>query len=123
MFQLTRNGPVLSGSLESLRDRFATEHCVVLRNMLEATLLEQIQRNIERAQWRSTAKTNLYGSDGEWATEFTLDDPITINVIDLLLNQSGFLNVIRIITGCNQISDFNNGRIYRMAASHQHYIS
>ena len=124
MFQLTRNGPVLSGSLDSLRDRFATEHCVVLRNMLETTLLEQIQRNIERAQWHSTAKTNLYTDSGaEWATELTLDDPITINVIDFLLNHSGFLNVIRIITGCNQISDFNNGRIYRMVASHQHYIS
>jgi len=120
VFQLTRNGPVVDGRLDALRDRFTTQHCVMLRNMLEAPLLEKVQRNIERAQWRSSAYTK--GTDGFSGTEFTLDDPVTDNVIYLLLNNPGFLDVIRIITDCKQISEFS-GRIYRMAAGSQHHLS
>jgi hypothetical protein len=121
MFQLTRNGPVLSGRLDPLRDRFATEHCVVLRNMLVVSLLEKIQRNIERAQWHSSVFTEFSGTEFS-GTEFTLEDPFTVNVIDFLLNDPGFLDVIRGITDCKQISEFS-GRVYRMAAGHQHHLS
>ena len=120
MFQLTRNGPVLRGRLDSLRDRFAAQHCVMLKNMLEASLLEEIQRNVGRAQWHSSTYTK--GTDGLSGTEFTLDDPVTNSVIYFLLNNPGFLDVIRIITGCKQISEFS-GRIYRLAAGSQQHLS
>ena len=117
VFQLTRKGPVLYSNSDSLRDRFAAEHCVVLKDLLEASLLEKIQRNIERAQWHDSAFTKGFSG-----TEFTLDDPLTINVIYFLLNHPRVLDVIRIITGCEQISEFS-GRIYRMVAGPQHQLS
>jgi 2OG-Fe(II) oxygenase superfamily len=117
MLQLTRNGLVLHGKLEALRDCFATQHCVVLKNLLEPALLEKIQGHIERAQWRSSAF-----EDGFSGTEFTLDEPVTCNLLSFLLNNLEFLNIIRIITGCTQISDFS-GRVYRMAAGPQHHLS
>jgi hypothetical protein len=117
-FQLTRNGPILYGRLDTLRDRFATEHCVVLRNMLEAPLLEEIQQNIKHAQWQ-----NGSAYAGKFGTLFTLDDPVALNIIQLLLNGPEFLNVIRMITGCKEISEFRGGAIYRMAAGRQHQLS
>jgi len=118
VIQLTRNGPVLSGGLDSLRDRFATEHCVVLRNILEAPLLEKIQRDIEQAQWQSgSAFTDSFGA------VFTSHDPVAFRVIQFLLNNPRFLDVVRIITGCKQISEFFGGATYRMVAGHQHHIS
>ena len=116
VFQLARNGPLLYGSLDSLRNSFATQHYVVLSNVFEEPLLEKIQRNIERAQWRSSKYVEGLG------TEFTLDDPPTLNVVHFLLNHPRVLDVIRFITDCEQISEFS-GRIYRMAAGAGHGLS
>jgi 2OG-Fe(II) oxygenase superfamily len=113
----SRNGLVLHGKLDTLRDRFATHHCVVLENLLEPVLLERIQRHIDRAQWNRSAF-----DDGFSGTEFTLDEPVTCNLLGLLLNNENFLKAIRVITGCTQISDFS-GRVYRMAAGPQHHLS
>src|SRR5262245_49146437 len=102
MLQLTRDGLVLHGKLDALRDGFATQHCVVLENLLEPALLDKIQWHIERAQWLNSSY-----EDGFSGTEFTLDEPVTCNVLGFLLNNPEFLNAIRIITGCMQISDFS----------------
>jgi 2OG-Fe(II) oxygenase superfamily len=115
MLQLTRNGLVLHGQLDALRERFITNHCVVLENLLEPALLEKLQRQIEQAPWRSTT----YGNVG---TELTLDDPATVHTLLFLLNRAEFLDAIRIITGCEEISDFH-GRVYRLAAGPQSQLS
>jgi hypothetical protein len=121
LLQLTRNGPVLHGKLDALRDRFATQHCVMLENLLEPSLLVEIQRRIERAQWKSS--TFGEGSDHHFSgTEFTLDDLVTCNLLDFLLNNPEFLNIIRIVTGDPEISEFS-GRVYRMDPSPQHHLS
>src|SRR5947209_11100841 len=117
MLQLTRNGLVLHGKLDALLDRFATQHCVVLENLLEPALLEQIQRNMERAQWRSSTF-----EDGFSGTELTLYDSVTLDLLGFLLNNPAFLNVIRVMTGCTEVSDFS-GRVYRMAAGPQHHLT
>ena len=115
MLQLTRNGLVLHGQLDVLRERFITNHCVVLEKLLEPALLEKLQRQIEQAPWRSTT----YGNVG---TELTLDDPVTVHILLFLLNRAEFLDAIRIITGCEEISDFH-GRVYRLAAGPQSQLS
>jgi hypothetical protein len=120
LLQLTRNGLVLDGKLDALRDHFATQHCIVLENLLEPALLVKIQRHIERAQWNST--TFGGSSDGFSGTEVTLDEPVTLKLLYFILNNPEFLNVIRIITGYNQISDFS-GRVYRMEPGPQHQLS
>ena len=122
MLQLTRNGLVLDGKLDALRDRFATQHCIVLENLLEPALLAEIHRHIEGAQWN----TSTFEDSGDGlifsGTEFTLNDRATRNLLGFILNNPQFLNVIRIITGYNQISDFD-GRVYRMEAGSQHQLS
>ena len=115
MPQLTRKGLLLHRRLDVLRDRFATNHCVVLEKLLEPTLLEKVQRRIEHARWLNSAFD-------DFGTEFTLDDPTTIRLFLFVLNMPEFLDVIRIITGCAQINDFS-GRIYRMVAGPQHQLS
>ena len=59
MLQLTRKGLIHHGQLDALRDRFATNHCVVLEKILEPALLENVQRQIGEARWQSSA----YGAD------------------------------------------------------------
>ena len=81
MLQLTRNGLVLHGQLDVLRERFFTNHCVVLEKLLEPALLEKVQGRIEQAPWRSTTYDHI-------GTELTLDDPATIHI---LLNRPEFL--------------------------------
>jgi hypothetical protein len=115
MLQLTTKGLVRYGELDILRDRFATNHCVVLENLLERPLLEKVQREIERARWNSAAFD-------DFGTELTLDDSATINLLIFLLNSPGFLDVIRVITGCAQITDANC-RVYRLCAGSQHQLS
>lgn len=117
MLQLTRKGLVLQGQLDVLRDRFATNHYVVLEKLLEPELLETVQRKIGKAPWRSSAY------DSFEATEFTLDDDaVGVHLLLFLLNTPEFLNAIRIVSGCTQISDFV-GRVYRMTPGSRHHLS
>jgi hypothetical protein len=115
MLQLTSKGLILRGDLDSLRDRFATNHYVVLEKLLEPALLAKVQRQMERAPWRSS-------SHGKFGTELRLDDPVTVHLLSFLLNSPKFLNVVRTITGYPQISDFT-GRVYRLTAGPQHQFS
>jgi hypothetical protein len=116
MLQLTRKGLVFQGQLDGLRDHFTRNHCVVLEKLLEPALLEKVQGQIEQAQWHS--------SDwDDFGTEFTLEDnSVAFRLLVFLLNIPEFLNVIRTITNCAQISDFA-GRVYRMATGPQHHLS
>jgi hypothetical protein len=90
----------------------------MLENLLEPSLLAEIQRRIERAQW----KGSTFGDHHFSGTEFTLDDLVTRNLLDFLLNDPEFLNVIRIVTGDPEISEFS-GRVYRMDPGPQHHLS
>jgi hypothetical protein len=117
MLQLTRSGLFVHGKLDALRERFSKQHCVVLKNLLEPMVLEPIQRRLEQARWNSSTF-----EDGFFGTEFTLDDTVTFNLLGLLLNRPEFLNAIRIITGCTEISEFS-GRVYCMTAGPQHHLS
>lgn len=106
---------MLHGEPDKLRDRFATEHCVVLENLLERPLLEKIQREIERAQW------NIAAFD-DFGTELTLHDSTAVNLLKFLLNGPEFLRLVRVITGCAQISDLTC-RVYRLCAGSRHQLS
>ena len=88
-----------TGQLDVLRELFMTNQCVVLEKLLEPVLLENLQRQIEQAPWRCTTYNNV-------GTELTLDDPVAVHILLFLLNRAEFLNAIRFITGCEEISDF-----------------
>jgi hypothetical protein len=114
MLQITSKGLVSDGELDFLRDRFASHHCVVLENLLEPALLKNIQQQIERAAWQGRAFD-------DFGTELTLDNSTTINLLLFLLNNQKFLDVIRFITGCAQLSEVIC-RVYRQCADTQHQI-
>jgi hypothetical protein len=114
MLQLSRNGLLVQGQLKTLRDHFAARHFVVLTKLLEPALLQMVQRQIEHAPWRSSAYDDV-------GREFTLDNPVTIRLLLFLLNSPEFLNAIRFITGCAEISDCS-ARVYRLAAGPQHQL-
>jgi hypothetical protein len=115
MLQFSRKGLVIDGQLDVLRKRFVTYHCVVLEKLLEPALLEEVQRRIEQAPWRSTTYDYV-------GTELTLDDPATIHILLFLLNRPEFLDAIRIITSCAEINYFH-GRVYRLSAGPQSQLS
>ena len=115
MLQITSKGLIRHGELDVLRDRFAKHHCVVLENLLERELLAKVQQQIERAAWRNAAFD-------DFGAELTLDASTTINLLAFLFNNPEFLNVIRVITGCAQISDANC-RIYSLRPGSQHQLS
>ena len=117
MLQLTRKGLIHHGQLDALRDRFATNHCVVLEKILEPALLENVLRQIGEARWQSSAYEDFGG------TELTLDAPVTVRLLLFLLNNPAFLNVIRMITGCPAITEFGSIRVYRLVAGPQHQFS
>ena len=125
MLQLTSKGLIHHGQLDALRDRFATNHCVVLEKLLEPALLENVQRQIGEARWQSSAYGAVFGDAGvvDFATELTLDAPVTVRLLLFLLNNPAFLNVIRMITGCPAITDFSVSRVYRLVAGPQHQLS
>ena len=125
MLQLTRKGLIHHGQLDALRDRFATNHCVVLEKILEPALLENVQRQIGEARWQSYVHLRDHGQEKEekafedYGTELILDAPVTVRLLLFLLNNPAFLNVIRMITGCPAISDFGSIRVYRLVAGPQ----
>lgn len=116
--ELTRNGPVVSGAADSLRDRFAAQQCVVLRSLLAPQLLEDVQRRLEQAQWQS-GDDYAAGS----GTLLTSNDPAISTAIHFLLNNPEFLRLVGTITGCGDISEFRFGAIYRMVGEDRHQLS
>ena len=116
MLQLTRTGFVHDGQLDAARDRFATNHCVVLEKLLEPALVEMAQRHIQQTPWQRTDFDDV-------GAELTLDNGTGIaRALSLVVNTPEFLNVIRIITGREHINEFM-GRVYRLAGGPQHHLS
>jgi hypothetical protein len=117
MLQLTGTGFVHDEQLDAARDRFATNHCVVLKKLLEPALVEMAQRHIEQTPWLRT------DFDDDIGTELTLDNEAGIaRALSFVVNTPEFLNVIRIITGREHISEFM-GRVYRLSGGPQHHLS
>lgn len=118
VIQLTKSGPVISGRPVSLRHRFDTQQCVVLKNLLSPQLLEEVRAIVERSQWQ----------DGDEYTEgsgtlLTSTDPAASRALHFLLNSPELLKIIAAVTGCEDISEFRLGAIYRMVAADQHHLS
>jgi hypothetical protein len=117
VIQLTRNGPVLSGAAAALRDRFAARHCIALKSLLAPQLLEEFQAQVDGTGWQRgdeyTAGTgNVLTSSNRAAS----------SAIHFLLNNPDCLSLIRTLTGCDAITEFRSGAVYRMAPNSGHEI-
>ena len=118
VIELTRSGPLISGSVSPLRRRFASQHCVVLKGLLSPPLLDDVQRHAERAQWQDGHE---YTSGT--GTVLTSKDSSGPAALHFLLNNPDFVKFVASVTGCDEISEFRFGAIYRMLPTDQHQLS
>lgn len=118
IIELTRSGPVISGRPVSLRNRFDEQQCVVLKKLLAPQLLEQLRAIVERSQWQNGDEY----TEGT-GTLLTSTDPAAPTALHFLLNSPELLKIIAAVTGCEDISEFRFGAIYRMLAADQHHLA
>lgn len=99
--------------VERLRGEFHVRNCVMLTDLLDVSLLALLQPLIDNGLW--CEKT--YGGIGK---EVVLHDERAINLLHFAINTPVFLNAVRTITGCDEITWFG-GRIYSLIPGTDHY--
>jgi 2OG-Fe(II) oxygenase superfamily len=118
MIQLRRSGVVVSASeqdIERLRLRFASQHYLILRNLIDPELLKLIRRRVEAAAYRPFDHQGI-------ALELCMDDADTVNLLDFLVNRPQFLRLMERLMDIRHIGSFG-GRVYRMTSTDGHYDS
>lgn len=118
MIRVTRIGTRFVGNatdIERAQEDFKNKHCVVLKNFLEASLLEDIRRRLDGGSFSPRVDEGI-------ATELCLDDPLPLSLLNLLLNNQELFDFIQNLTGCGRIGCFR-GRCYLFHAKFGHYDS
>jgi hypothetical protein len=116
MIQLRKSGVLVdSRDVERLNAEFRAKHCVLLPKLLEPALLDLLLSRLERGQWCERLHKGI-------GAEVVLDDLLAVNVLHLVANSLRFLDAVRNITGCAQITWFG-GRVYRFIPNSGHYDS
>nr|MBI3614216.1 2OG-Fe(II) oxygenase [Nitrospirota bacterium] len=124
MIQLTRSSTICTHSpseLDDLRQLFDRQHCVRLPQLLEPSLLQFIQRQIEQTAFDEFIDVNAETGQ-PWGCEWRLRRGTTWGLLHLLANDPRLFQIIRQITGCAPIGCFS-GRVYRVVPGHNHYDS
>lgn len=106
ILQLTKHGPVISGSaadLDRLRKTFDCQHWLVLPKFLDDGLLSLIHQQLQGAECRTVTR--------DTGVELRPVDCTAYLATELLLNTPKLFRAIEQITGCEQIACFS-GRIY-----------
>jgi hypothetical protein len=82
---------------------------------LNLPLLDFVLSRLEQGQWCERLHKGI-------GAEVVLDDLSALNVLHFAANASSFLDAVRKITGCAQITWFG-GRVYRFIPNSGHYDS
>ncbi len=90
----------------------------MLKRLLPPPLLDEVRAQIERTEWR----------DGDDYTDgtglvLTSTDSSAATALHFLLNNPEFLKLVASVTGCDEISEFRFGAIYRMLPKDEHQLS
>jgi hypothetical protein len=120
MIQVTRRGTEFSGSaeaLEDLRSQFERHHYFQLPGLLEAGLLELIQRQIDRGEFRERVHERIDSNK-----ELCLTESAAFGALLFLMNDEKLFRVIQDITQCARINSFE-GRVYRLNPGQGHHDS
>jgi hypothetical protein len=99
---------VSAGSEEErrrLRQEFDRNHCVLLPSFLSASLLAEIQAEVEKGEF--------YVLETGISTELCMRATGVSALLDLLMNDPELFEFVRAITGCGTIGAFI-GRVYRL---------
>jgi len=116
--QIGRNGLVSFGSadrLHDLRGQFDREHFVRLPQLLEPSLLNFIQTEIERGEFYERIHEGIKSNK-----ELCLMQNTAYCALLLLMNDDNLFRVIQRITQCAAIRCFE-GRIYRLVPGQGHH--
>jgi hypothetical protein len=120
MIQVTRRGTELSSSteaLDDLRDQFERRHYFVLPGLLETELLDLIQTQIDRGEFRERVHERIDSNK-----ELCLTESTAFGALLFLMNDEKLFQLIQDITGCDRIDCFE-GRVYRVNARDGHHDS
>ena len=120
MIQVTRRGTELSGSTEALgalRDQFGQNHCFMLPGFLETELLDLIQRQIDRGEFRERVHEHIDSNK-----ELCLTESAAFGALLFLMNDEKLFQLIQEVTQCDRIGCFE-GRVYRVNPGDGHHDS
>jgi hypothetical protein len=120
MIQVTRRGTELSSSTEvlgALRDQFERRHYFVLPGLLETELLDLIQRQIDRGEFRERVHERIDSNK-----ELCLTESAAFGALLFLMNDEKLFQLIQDITQCARIDCFE-GRVYRVSPGDGHHDS
>jgi hypothetical protein len=116
MIQLRKSRVVVdSQDVERLNVEFQEKYCVLLPKLLEPALLDVLLSRLEQGEWCEKVHEGI-------GTEVILDDLLAVNVLHFVANSPSFLDAVRNITECAQITWFG-GRVYRFVPNSGHYDS
>ncbi|MGH9872170.1 MAG: 2OG-Fe(II) oxygenase [Pyrinomonadaceae bacterium] len=120
MIQVTRRGTEFSGSteaLEDLRAQFEQRHYFLLPGLVETGLLDLIQRQIDRGEFRERVHEHIDSNK-----ELCLTASPAFGALLFLMNDEKFFQIIQDLTQCDRIHSFE-GRVYRVNAGEGHHDS
>ena len=120
MIQVTRGGTELSSSTEALaalRDQFQRRHYFLLHGLLETELVDLIQRQIDRGEFRERVHERI-----ESNKELCLNESAAFGALLFLMNDEKLFQVIQDITESDRINCFE-GRVYRVNPGDGHHDS
>ena len=120
MIQVTRRGTELSSSIEALgalRDQFERRHYFLLPGLLETELLDLIQRQIDRGEFRERVHEHIDSNK-----ELCLTESAAFGALLFLMNDEKLFQLIQDITKCDRIDCFE-GRVYRVNPGDGHHDS
>jgi hypothetical protein len=95
-----------------LRAEFAERHAFRLPSLLEAELLEEIQREIDRAEFHERVHPGV-------GVELCMPRAGAHLALELVLNDRAFVDVIEDLTGAGHIGSFG-GRLYKLTPGSGH---
>lgn len=98
-----------------LESEFRQRHCVLLKGLLDQSLLDLVRPRIEGGNWLEFEHKGI-------GKEVILDDEYALNMLHFAINAPVFVDAIRSISGCDEITWFD-GRIFRMDPKPDHYDS
>src|SRR5215813_5350734 len=108
------------GEINSLREEFARRHCILLPQLIDAGLLSDLLRQVDRAAF-SPKKEGAVGDEFGDILFVPNNDP-ALFVFHLMMNNPKLFQIIKRIAGCDAIGNFF-GRIHRSVPGTDHQIS
>lgn len=120
MIRLTKQGTVFSGSTDKLRAlqlEFTRRHYLRLPALLDADLLDFVQRQIDSGEFQERIHKGIASNK-----ELCMTGNAAFGALLFLMNDERLFQLIQDLTGCDRIHCFE-GRVYRLNPGPEHHDS